>query len=111
MLAPGSGPELRTWFAPLWRQISCEWRGVGLAAMRGCSSQLRRCGDALPRRPRPGSGKQGPVPAALPAVLGEELLLSSVVGGSGAGAPQAVLPPQVGLLLPPVAQPLQVLLL
>lgn len=26
MLAPGSGPELSTWFAPLWRQISCEWR-------------------------------------------------------------------------------------
>lgn len=29
MLAPGSGPEQRTRLALQWRQISCEYGGVG----------------------------------------------------------------------------------
>ncbi|KAJ8791348.1 hypothetical protein J1605_004295 [Eschrichtius robustus] len=42
MLAPGSGPELRTWFAPLWRQIS--WLTCWIAL---CTA------EALPACPLP----------------------------------------------------------
>lgn len=37
MLAPGSGPEQRTRLALQWRQISCEYGGVGRGSGSGVS--------------------------------------------------------------------------
>ncbi|XP_067612106.1 leucine-rich repeat and transmembrane domain-containing protein 2 [Pseudorca crassidens] len=87
MLAPGSGPELSTWFAPLWRQIS--WLTCWIAL---CTA------EAAPACPLPctcdGHGLQvdcsgrglAALPADLPAATRSLLLLNNRLSSLPAGA-------------------------
>lgn len=69
MLAPGSGPEQRTRLGLPWRQVSCEYGGVGAGQRVSMAAAMcLDCPEAylFPGGPRLGSGNSGITLCNLP---------------------------------------------